>query len=101
MTFSVPKDFVVAMLCDLDVPVMSVQNSASWGYFNTIKKEWNTDILQEAGFPVGILPKTVMGGDPAGKLPSSTWHVVPEGTPGIKQYYAVNLIGYQRKEHID
>jgi len=73
----------VAMLCDLDVPVMSVQNSASWGYFNTIKKEWNTEILESAGFPVNILPKTVMGGDPAGKLPATTWHVVPEGTPGL------------------
>ena len=36
-------DFVVAALCDLDWPVMSVQNAASWGYFDTSKNEWNKE----------------------------------------------------------
>ena len=36
-------DFVVAALCDLDAPVMSVQNAASWGYFDTIQNAWNTE----------------------------------------------------------
>ena len=38
------QDFVVAMLCGLDRPVMSVQNAASWGYFDTVEKKWNTDM---------------------------------------------------------
>ncbi|NXS22697.1 SHPK Sedoheptulokinase, partial [Mystacornis crossleyi] len=38
------QDYVVAMLCDLKKPLMSVQNAASWGYFNCRNKSWNTDI---------------------------------------------------------
>ena len=37
------QDFVVAMLCGLDSPVTSIQNAASWGYFNTVDKTWNTE----------------------------------------------------------
>lgn len=39
------QDFAVSLLCNLTKPIMSVQNAASWGYFNTIKKEWNTEVL--------------------------------------------------------
>ena len=38
------QDFVVAVLCGLDKPVMSIQNAASWGYFDTIEKTWNVDM---------------------------------------------------------
>lgn len=38
------QDYVVAMLCGLDRPVMSVHNAASWGYFDTVDKAWNTDM---------------------------------------------------------
>ena len=31
------------MLCGLDSPVTSIQNAASWGYFNTVDKTWNTE----------------------------------------------------------
>ena len=37
------QDFLVAMLCGLDKPVMSVQNAASWGYFNTTSRTWNKE----------------------------------------------------------
>ncbi|XP_063536912.1 sedoheptulokinase-like [Cydia strobilella] len=74
------EDFVVSMLCDLDVPVMSNQNAASWGYFNTEKNEWNVDILQSIGFPVNLLPKVVKSGEFVGKL-NSSWNGIPEGTP--------------------
>ena len=37
-------DFVVALLCDLDQPVMSPQNAASWGYFNSVTNTWNVDM---------------------------------------------------------
>ena len=43
------QDLVVAMLCGLDSPVMSVQNAASWGYFNTQTATWNTELLRGAG----------------------------------------------------
>jgi hypothetical protein len=94
----------VAMMCDLEMPVMSVQNAAGkcskilnnfivnqnvnflqnsgWGYFNTQKKCWNTEILSEAKFPLNFLPNVVMGGDFAGKLTGSAWHLIPLGTPG-------------------
>lgn len=39
-------DYVVAMLCDLKKPLMSVQNAASWGYFNSRNKSWNTDMAE-------------------------------------------------------
>lgn len=38
------QDYVVAMLCDLKKPLMSVQNAASWGYFNCRNKSWNSDM---------------------------------------------------------
>ena len=38
------QDFLVAMLCNLDKPVMSVHNAASWGYFDTTNKKWNTEM---------------------------------------------------------
>lgn len=60
---------------------MSVQNAAGWGYFNTEKREWNTEILQEAGFPTRFLPKIELGGNYAGRCSSTAWLVIPEGTP--------------------
>ena len=52
-------DFVVSMMLDLDQPVTSVQNAASFGYFDCISHQWNTDILAQAGFPAGLLPRVV------------------------------------------
>ncbi|XP_041982234.1 sedoheptulokinase-like [Aricia agestis] len=74
------QDFVVAMLCDLDTPVISDQNAASWGYFNTEQNEWNTEILSSIEFPVNLLPKIIKSGEAAGILKSS-WNGIPEGTP--------------------
>lgn len=74
------QDFVVAMLCELETPIMSDQNAASWGYFNTEDNEWNSEILQSIDFPVKLLPKVVKSGQFAGKL-SSAWNGIPEGTP--------------------
>ncbi|XP_028161653.1 sedoheptulokinase-like [Ostrinia nubilalis] len=74
------QDFVVAMLCDLETPIMSDQNAASWGYFNTEDNKWNSEILQSIDFPVGLLPNVVKSGQLAGKL-SSSWNGIPEGTP--------------------
>lgn len=74
------QDFVVAMLCDLKDPVMSDQNAASWGYFNTETNEWNSDILKSIGFPIDLLPTVVKSGEIVGNLASS-WNGIPEGTP--------------------
>lgn len=38
------QDFVVAMLCNLKKPIMSVQNAASWGYFDTSSSQWNLEV---------------------------------------------------------
>ncbi|CAK1587129.1 unnamed protein product [Parnassius mnemosyne] len=74
------QDFVVAMLCNLENPIMSNQNAASWGYYNTEKNEWNYDILKSINFPVNLLPKVVKSGEIAGVL-NASWNGIPEGTP--------------------
>lgn len=38
------QDYVVSMLCGLDGCVMTPQNAASWGFFNTASNQWNTDM---------------------------------------------------------
>ncbi|XP_030392631.1 sedoheptulokinase isoform X2 [Gopherus evgoodei] len=72
-------DYVVAMLCDLERPLMSIQNAASWGYFNCRSKSWNTEILGESGFPLDLLPEVGDPGDIAGRMPHD-WHGIPKGT---------------------
>ncbi|XP_021938891.1 sedoheptulokinase-like isoform X3 [Zootermopsis nevadensis] len=73
------QDFAVAMLCNLDHPIMSVQNAAGWGYFNTCVAEWNSDILQGASFPTHLLPHIVKSGAIAGTL-DRPWYGIPSGT---------------------
>uniref|UniRef100_UPI0037E80944 sedoheptulokinase n=1 Tax=Semicossyphus pulcher TaxID=241346 RepID=UPI0037E80944 len=74
------QDYVVSMLCGLDECVMTPQNAASWGFFNTSSNQWNIDILKGAGFPLHLLPRCVPSGGLAGKT-CSDWHGVPAGTP--------------------
>ncbi|XP_070389506.1 sedoheptulokinase-like isoform X2 [Dermacentor albipictus] len=74
------QDLVVAMLCGLDRPVMSTQTAASWGYFDTVDGQWNTDLLRDAGFPVDLLPAVVEPGAVAGCL-EHPWYGIPAGTP--------------------
>ncbi|KAF6199103.1 hypothetical protein GE061_007128 [Apolygus lucorum] len=74
------QDFAVAMLCNMHRPVMSVQNAKSWGYFDVAKKQWERGVLEEAGFPVGLLPEVVTSGHQAGLL-ADTWNGVPAGIP--------------------
>ncbi|KAF2366365.1 Carbohydrate kinase FGGY N-terminal [Trinorchestia longiramus] len=73
-------DFFVAMLCGLDHPVMSVQNATAWGYFDAAAKEWNTELLAEAGLPLQLLPSVVTSGEVAGQL-AAPWYAIPKGTP--------------------
>ncbi|XP_042861022.1 sedoheptulokinase-like isoform X1 [Penaeus japonicus] len=75
-------DFLVCMLCGLDRPVMSVQNAASWGFFNTVTKKWNEELLQEAGLTSDLLPTVVDSGQEAGQLENS-WYGIPAKTPVI------------------
>ncbi|NXA05338.1 SHPK Sedoheptulokinase, partial [Sapayoa aenigma] len=72
------QDYVVAMLCGLKKPLMSVQNAASWGYFNSRSKSWNTDILKNSGFPVHLLPEVGDSGSIAGRTVCA-WHGIPKG----------------------
>ncbi|XP_077996297.1 sedoheptulokinase-like [Glandiceps talaboti] len=74
------QDFLVTMLCGLEKPVMSVQNAASWGYFDTVNNMWNRDILTEAGFPVHLLPDVKAPGAVAGQL-DSAWYGIQQGIP--------------------
>ncbi|XP_070839219.1 sedoheptulokinase [Chaetodon trifascialis] len=74
------QDYVVSMLCGLDGCVMTPQNAASWGFFNTSSNQWNTDILKGAGFPLHLLPQCLPSGGLAGQT-CSDWHGIPAGTP--------------------
>ncbi|XP_045896154.1 sedoheptulokinase [Micropterus dolomieu] len=74
------QDYVVSMLCGLDSCVMTPQNAASWGFFNTSSNQWNIDILKGAGFPFHLLPQCVPSGGLAGQT-CSDWHGIPAGTP--------------------
>ncbi|KAK5645342.1 hypothetical protein RI129_006642 [Pyrocoelia pectoralis] len=74
------QDFTVAMLCNLEKPVMSEQNAASWGYFNCKEKCWNSTLLESAEFPVHFLPKVLNTGALVGNL-ADDWHSIPKGTP--------------------
>ncbi|KAM8898313.1 sedoheptulokinase isoform 2-T4 [Spinachia spinachia] len=74
------QDYVASMLCGLEGCVMTPQNAASWGFFNTSSNQWNFDILKGAGFPLHLLPHCVPSGGMAGQT-CSEWHGVPAGTP--------------------
>ena len=50
-------DFIVALFTNSDIVKTSDQLAASWGYFNTVKSKWNTDIIEPCGFPVDMLPQ--------------------------------------------
>lgn len=63
---------------------MSVQNAASWGYFDCKNIRWNTELLQDAGFPVSLLPDVKDSGEIAECL-ADNWHTIPKGTP-ISKY---------------
>ncbi|XP_064425081.1 sedoheptulokinase [Latimeria chalumnae] len=73
------QDYVVAMLCNLEGSQMSVQNAASWGYFNTRMKTWDFESLTEAAFPVSLLPKIIESGSIIGKT-AQEWYGIPKGT---------------------
>ncbi|KAG8185001.1 hypothetical protein JTE90_017027 [Oedothorax gibbosus] len=74
------QDLVVSMVAGMTRPVMSAQNAAGWGYFDTETRSWNTDKLKEAGFPVHLLPDVTVAGSVVGHMPCS-WYGIPEGTP--------------------
>ncbi|XP_077403797.1 sedoheptulokinase isoform X2 [Vanacampus margaritifer] len=74
------QDYVVAMLCGLDRCLMTPQNAASWGFYNTSSNQWNVDILNGVGFPLHLLPQCVPSGELAGHT-RSDWHGIPAGTP--------------------
>ena len=38
------QDLLVTILCDLEEPVMTDQNAASWGYFDPVSSTWNTKL---------------------------------------------------------
>lgn len=68
------------MVCGLQKPIMSAQNAAGWGYFDTETRTWNTETLEGGGFPVHLLPEVTIAGNIVGHMPH-TWYGIPEGTP--------------------
>lgn len=73
-------DFIVSLFTNSDIVKTSDQLAASWGYFNTVKSQWNTDIIEPCGFPVKMLPEVLASEKDAGVL-SHNWFDIPSGTP--------------------
>ncbi|XP_056662913.1 sedoheptulokinase [Monodelphis domestica] len=73
------QDYLVAALCGLRRPLMSEHNAASWGYFNTESRSWNSRLLEEAGFPTRLLPDVAEAGALAGRT-THVWFGIPAGT---------------------
>ena len=73
-------DFVVALLCNNNVSKTSDQLAASWGYYNTVKGQWNTDLMKKSDFPLDMLPEVLASSEDAGLL-SHSWFDIPSGTP--------------------
>jgi len=48
------QDYVVSMLCGLDGCVMTPQNAASWGFFNTSSNLWNVDMCVKGRAPRSV-----------------------------------------------
>lgn len=74
------QDMVVSMLTDSKRPVTSTHNAASWGYYNAVSKQWNSDILKQQGLKEELLPDVKEAGEEAGKL-CCNWYEIPENTP--------------------
>lgn len=72
-------DFIVAMLCDSDVPQMSPQNAASWGYFDTENNQFEEITLSQANFPLRMLPHIRPDNGVAGTL-KRPWCGIQPGT---------------------
>lgn len=71
---------------------MSVQNAASWGFFDCENIKWNVQELEAGGFPVSLLPDVKKSGEIA-ELLSDNWHTIPKGTPiGNYRYESYPLI---------
>lgn len=75
-----PMDFFVAMLCNNQVVTTSDQLAASWGYFNTVEKQWNLEQMKASGFPTEMLPQILPSDAEAGVL-HTNWFHIPSGTP--------------------
>ena len=65
--------------------------AASWGYFNTVKSKWNTDIIEPCGFPVDMLPEVLASEKDAGVL-SHNWFDIPSGTPIGKSNFSLKFL---------
>ncbi|XP_015913667.1 sedoheptulokinase [Parasteatoda tepidariorum] len=74
------QDLVVTMISGLERPIMSAQNAAGWGYFDTETRTWNTERLKEADFPLRLLPEVTIAGNIVGRMPTA-WYGIPAGTP--------------------
>lgn len=76
------QDLIVTTLCNLQTPIMSTQNAASWGYFDVTDCSWNTDVLQNANFPVHLLPPVVQPGTNAGTLYNAMYGIPKDTVVG-------------------
>ncbi|CAB4066650.1 SHPK [Lepeophtheirus salmonis] len=71
-------DFIIGMITETENPSISLQNAASFGYCNTITRQWNAEQLREIkGFPLHFLPN-ISNED---QFLKNSWFDIPQGTP--------------------
>ena len=56
MTFIV---FELNLFSDIKFTFINFQNAAGFGFFDCISMQWNSEILEEANFPVDMLPEVI------------------------------------------
>ncbi|XP_071092794.1 sedoheptulokinase-like [Haliotis cracherodii] len=73
-------EYLIAGLCERGTATTSELLAYSFGYFDAKSASWNSDILEEAGFPVHMLPSLVPSGTVVGHLPRP-WGHIQDGVP--------------------
>ena len=73
-------DFLTTMFTNSSVVRTSDQLAASWGYYDTVKSKWNTEIMKSQDFPIELLPEVLASSQDAGQL-AHPWFDIPCGTP--------------------
>ena len=52
-------DLLVYLLCKLSTAVTSEQCAYSWGYYNPVRREWDTEQLSSVGVDLTLLPRVL------------------------------------------
>jgi sedoheptulokinase len=54
-------DYLVFKICGLETPVTDPGNAASWGAFDIVNRQWQTNTIAELGIPERFFPSVATG----------------------------------------